>query len=250
MIARPRRRHRWIRWTIGVCLALLVLVAGGLSLATHLTTAPAPLALPRDTDAGSGTASGQAGVDGVWSAGPGSLVGWRAQQVVLGQQSTLTGRTGEVWGSLTISGGSVTQGSFTVAMAALTSSLSKTTQSTVFDVKADPTGTLVLTSPIELGTVAPAGTVERFPASATLTLHGVGRAVRFTASVEQVGSNLYVLADIAFPFADWNISVQGVPWLADIQSPGTIEVLLDLAQGAGNPAYRASTAAGSGNAAP
>jgi hypothetical protein len=31
---------------------------------------------------------------------------------------------------------------------------------------------------------------------------------------------------------------------------GTIEVLLDLTQGAGNPAYVSSTATGSGNAAP
>ena len=77
----------------------------------------------------------------------------------------------------------------------------------------------------------------------------MGHEVRFTASVERVASSIYVLADIAFPFADWNISVQGVPWLADLVSPGTIEVLLDLTQGAGNPASLASPA-GSANAAP
>jgi polyisoprenoid-binding protein YceI len=249
MIARPKRRHRWIRVTIGVCLALVILLAGGLSLAAHLTTAPGPLALPSVTGTGSGVASGQAAVDGTWTAGPASIIGWRAQQELLGQQSTLAGRTGKVWGSLTISGGSVSQGSFTVDMAALTSSLSKTTQSTAFDVKADPVATLVLTSPIAVGTVPAGGTVERFAATATLTLHGVSHEVRFTASVERVGSSIYVLADIAFPFADWNISVQGVPWLADLVSPGTIEVLLDLTQGAGNPASVTSPA-GSANAAP
>jgi polyisoprenoid-binding protein YceI len=235
---------------MGVCVALVVLLAGGLSLAAHLTTAPALLALPRDTSTGSGAAAGQAAADGVWNAGPGSIVGWRAQQVLLGQQSTLAGRTGKVWGSLAISDGAVTQGSFTVEMAALTSSLSKTTQSSVFDVKADRVGTLVLTGPIAVGTVPADGTVEHFPAAAMLTLHGVSHPVTFTASVERVGSSVYVLADISFPFAGWDISVQGVPWLADIQSPGTIEVLLDLTQGAGNPAYVSSTATGSGNAAP
>jgi polyisoprenoid-binding protein YceI len=250
MIARPRRRRRWIRWTIGVCVALVVLLAGGLSFATHVATAPALLALPRDTSTASGGASAQAAMDGVWNAGPGSIVGWRAQQVLLGQQSTLTGRTGKVWGSLTISAGSVTQGSFAVDMTALTSSLSTTTQSSVFDVKADPTGTLVLTSPAAVSTVPAGGNVERFPATATLTLHGVGHSVQFTASIERVGTSIHVLADIALPFADWNISIQGVPWLADIQSPATIEVLLDLTQGTGNPAYVASPAAASGNAAP
>ena len=61
------------------------------------------------------------------------------------------------------------------------------------------------------------------------------RPVTFTVSAERAGSGIDVLADISFPFADWNISVQGVPWLADMQSPGTIEVLLDLTQGQGNP---------------
>jgi polyisoprenoid-binding protein YceI len=246
MITRPRRRHRWIRWTIGVCVVLVVLVAGGVSLATHLATAPAPLALPRDTGTAAGSASPLAGADGVWNAGPGSIVGWRVQQIVLGQQSTLTGRTGKVWGSLTISGGSVSKGSFTVDMAALTSSLSETTQSSVFDVKADPTGRLVLTSPIAVGTIS----VERFPATGTLTLHGVSHAVSFTASVERFGSSVDVLADISLPYAEWNISIQGVPWLGDLQSPATIEVLLDLTQAAGNPAVVASPADASANAVP
>jgi hypothetical protein len=99
-------------------------------------------------------------------------------------------------------------------------------------------------------TVPAIGTLERFPAAATLTLHGVRQPVHFTASVERVGSSVYVLADISLPFAGWNISIQGVPWLADIQSPGTIEVLLDLTQGAGNPAAVTAPATASGNATP
>src|ERR1017187_4845717 len=83
-----------------------------------------------------------------------------------------------------------------------------------------------------------------------IELHGVSHAVRFTASVGRAGNSIYVLADITLPFADGSIVVQGVPWLADIQSPGTIEVLLDLTQGAGNAASVASAAAGSRNAAP
>jgi hypothetical protein len=36
------------------------------------------------------------------------------------------------------------------------------------------------------------------------------------------------------PFPDWGISVQGVPFLADLESPATVEVLLDLVRGPGN----------------
>ena len=67
-------------------------------------------------------------------------------------------------------------------------------------------------------------------------MHGVTRAVRFTVSAERVGTSISLLADITFPFVDWHISVQGVPFLADIQSPAIIEVLLNLNQGAGNAA--------------
>jgi polyisoprenoid-binding protein YceI len=172
-------------------------------------------------------------VDGVWRAGSRSIVGWRAQQVLVGQNSTLTGRTGKVWGSITVAGGTVSGGSFSVDMAALTGNESPTTQRTVFDVSADPTATLVLTSPIALGTV-PAGTVRRYAATGTLALHGVTRAVDFTVSAELAGASIDLLADITLPFGEWNISVQGVPFLADIQSPAVVEVLLDLTQGPGN----------------
>jgi polyisoprenoid-binding protein YceI len=240
MTARPRRRHRWLRWTSGILAGLVVVVVGGVSIYVHVSTAPAMLTLPKDAGPGPSAPAGGATVDGVWNAGAGSTVGWRVQQVLIGQQSTLVGRTGKVSGSLTVSGGSVIQGSFTVDMAAVTSSLSKSTQRAAFDVSAYPTATLLLTSPIELGTVPSGGSVDRFAAAGTLTLHGATHAVHFTASTERVGSSIFVLADITFPFAEWKISVEGVPFLADLQSPATIEVLLALTQGTGNLASTTS----------
>jgi polyisoprenoid-binding protein YceI len=229
----PHRRHRWLRWTVGTVVALVVIVIAGLAIDAHLTTAPAMLSLPRLV----GThPSGSAGtsVDGVWRAGSGSIVGWRAEQVLVGQPSTLTGRTGKVWGSITIAGGTVTGGAFSVDMAALTGNESPTTQRTVFDVSADPTATLVLTSPIPVGTIPADGTVERYATSGTLALHGVTRVVHFTVSAERDGTGIDLLADITLPFGEWNVSVQGVPFLADIQSPAVIEVLLNLTQGPSN----------------
>jgi polyisoprenoid-binding protein YceI len=236
MSGQRRRPRRWLRWTVGVVAGLMVVVVGGTSIYVHLSTAPALLTLPRNAAPGSSASSGSTTIDGVWSAGAGSIVGWRAQQVLIGQQSTLVGRTAKVWGSITISGGTVSQGSFSVDMAAVTSAESKSTQRSVFDVSADPTATLALTSPIPLGSVPADGVVRRYAAAGTLTLHGATHAVRFTVSAERAGTGISLLADITFPFADWDISVQGVPFLADIQSPATIEVLLHLNQGSGNVA--------------
>jgi polyisoprenoid-binding protein YceI len=236
MCSQPRRRW-WIRalqWAAGIVVGLVVLIVVVTSIYVHTSTAPAMLTLPK----AAGTPSGVATVDGVWNAGPGSIVGWRAQQILIGQQSPIVGRTDKVWGSITISDGSVSQGSFVVNMAALTSSTSKTTQHKAFDVDTYPTASLMLTSPIALGAVPADGAVERFPAVGNIMMHGVTHAVRFTTSAKRVGDSVYVLADIAFPFNDWNISLGGVPFLADIQSPATIEVLLNLTQGPSNPASK------------
>lgn len=230
-----RQRRRWLRWVSGVVVGLLVLIVVGTSLYVHLSTAPPLLTLPKDASTTAAT-SGEAMMDGVWNAAPGSIVGWRVQQRLIGQLSPIVGRTEQVWGSLTITGGLVTQGAFTVDMVALTSSLSKSTQRTVFDVSTYPAATLVLTRPIALGAIPAEGTVVRFPAVSNLTLHGVTHVMHFTASAERLGGSIYVLADITFPYGDWHLSAQGVPFLADLESPATIEVLLHLTQGPGNPA--------------
>jgi polyisoprenoid-binding protein YceI len=209
-------------------------VVGGLAVDAHLTTAPAPLALPKVTGTEPSRSTDATSVDGVWSAGPGSVVGWRADQVLVGQQSTLVGRTSKVWGSVTIMGGTVSRGSFTVDMAALTSGESQTTQRTVFDVTADPTATLALTSPIALGTVPADGRVHGYAVTGTLTFHGLTRTVHFTLSAERTPTGIDALADIMLALGEWNISIQGVPFLADIQSPAVVEVLLELTQGDGN----------------
>ena len=102
-------------------------------------------------------------LDGAWSVGPGSIVGYRVQETLIGQQSTAVGRTQRISGSITIAGTSVSKGSFTVDMASVESDQSERNaqfDGRIMDVSKYPTSTLVLTSPIQLGTVPPDGTVE------------------------------------------------------------------------------------------
>jgi hypothetical protein len=229
-----RRWIRWIEWAVGIVAGLVILTVVVTSIYVHTITAPALLTLPKVAD--SGTSSGQSSVDSVWNVGSGSVVGWRVDQKIFGQLSPIVGRTGKVWGAMTVVGGTVTQGSFSVDMADLTSSLSTTTRRTVFDISAYPTASLTLSSPITLGTIPAGGAISRYAVAGTITMHGVSHVVHFAVSAERASDGIYVLADITFPYGDWNISAQGVPFLADLQSPATIEVLLHLTQGAGNPA--------------
>ncbi len=224
-----RRGSRRGRRVAGIVAGVVLVAAAGTIVYSHTLTAPGRLTLPRVAPVAAGVTS----VDGVWRVGPGSTIGWRVHQVLLGQQSTLASRTSKVWGSITIATGAVTQGSFSVDAAALTGNAA---QRSVFGAESHPIATLVLAKPIPLGALPAAGAAVPYATSGTLTFDGVTRVVPFTAAAERNGNTIAVLADLPIAFPEWNIAVQGIPFVADLESPATVEVLLDLTRSPGNPA--------------
>jgi len=243
------RTHRARRWVIAGAAVVVVLAVGGPFVFIHFIEGPAPakLTLPKGgaqtgPAAARGTAAGETSVAGTWKVGPGSVVGYRVQEVLMGQQATAVGRTSKVWGSLTISGASVTSGSFTADMATVVSDQSQRNaqfDGRIMDVSTYPTATFKLISPLGLGSVPADGTIKRYPARGDLTMHGVTRPVSFTVSAERSGAQIYVLAAVRVVFANWDISNPSMGGFVTTQSFGTLEVLLDLTKGAGNPATKA-----------
>ena len=78
-------------------------------------------------------------------------------------------------------------------------------------------------------------------------MHGVTKSVTFPVSVEVVsGTAVYVLADVPVVFANWDISNPSVGGFVTTKSTGTLEVLLDLVRGAGNPVSSGSPASSGG----
>jgi len=230
------RALRW--WIVGAVGAVVVLAVGAPFVYIHFVEGPAPpkLQLPKSTPSSPGAAAASP-VNGVWHVGAGSIVGYRVQEVLIGQQSTAVGRTAEVWGSLTISGTAVETGSFTVDMASVVSDQSERNaqfDGRIMDVSTYPTATFTLGSPISLAPVPAVGTIDHYPASGRLAMHGVTRQVSFSVSAERLGSGIDVLADIPVVFADWNIANPSVGGFVTTQSSGTLEVLLDLTRGPGN----------------
>jgi polyisoprenoid-binding protein YceI len=179
--------------------------------------------------------------------GPGSVVGYRVQEVLLGQQSTAVGRTTKVSGSFVVAGTVVRSGSATADMASVTSDQSERNaqfDGRIMEVGTYPTATLVLTRPIVLDPSFAEGSVHQYPASADLTLHGVTKPVTFTVSTERRGGTVYALTDIPIVFADWGIDNPSIGGFVTTQSTGTLEVLLALTMGTGNaPVTRASSGA-------
>ena len=164
---RPRRRGLWL---IGGLAALAILAVGGTWIYIHVIEgpAPAPLSLKSaatssaaatpaastppagsSASASAGTASAEA-VAGIWRVASGSIVGYRVNEVLAGQQNVAVGRTSSISGSMTVSGTTVMAASVTVQMATIHSDQSQRDaqfNGRIMDTAAYPTGTLTLTSP-------------------------------------------------------------------------------------------------------
>jgi polyisoprenoid-binding protein YceI len=262
-VPRGRRNHRLRNWLIAGIAVVVVLAVGGPFVYIHFIEGPAPakLTLPgheTNTTGGStaatvtrsGTKGGTEQVNGTWNVGQGSVVGYRVGEVLIGQNSTAVGRTQKVWGSLSVNGGSVTKGTFTANMASVTSDQSERNaqfDGRIMDVTTYPTAQFVVTKPISLGSGLSAGTVEHYPAAGHLTMHGVTKPISFKVSMELEGGGAYVLAEVPIVFANWDISNPSVGGFVTTQNSGTLEVLLHLVRGAGNPASTAGSQSNGGS---
>jgi polyisoprenoid-binding protein YceI len=246
-----RGRLRW--WIAGGVAVVVVLAVGGPFVYIHLIEGPPPAALslpasPSTTAAGSssGTTAALSGVSGTWSVGPGSMVGYRVAEVLIGQQTTAVGRSSTVSGSFTVSGTTVTAGTVTVDMSSVVSDQSQRNaqfDGRIMDVAAYPTATLKLTSPIALGSTPAVGQVGHATATGTLTMHGATHAVSFPVQFERSTGTVSVLADVPITFATWGIANPSIAGFVTTASTGTLEALLVLTTGPGNPAVGAGGAA-------
>jgi polyisoprenoid-binding protein YceI len=201
---------------------------------------PAPLSLKASASAsatGSQSASaassqGSSGaVAGSWTAGSGSRVGYRVNEVLGGQSHTAVGRSSSVTGQMVIKGTTVKAASFSVKMSTIhTDSAQRDSQfdGRIMDVATYPTGTFALTRPIALAPAPAAGTIKTYSATGNLTLHGRTRAVTFPLKAERTGSGIEVQGAIPVLFSKWGIPNPSFTGFVTTQNHGIMEFLLDL----------------------
>jgi polyisoprenoid-binding protein YceI len=247
------RRRKIIVAVVGVGVVVVLAAVLGPYIYIHFIEGPAPakLELPASTSTtttsqGTGNVATSTSIEGTWNVGTGSQAGYRVQEVLVGQNATAVGRTTKIWGSLTISGSTVTKGSFTVDMASVVSDQSQRNarfDGPIMDVSQYPTATLTLSAPISLGAV-PADGVAHYNATGDLDMHGVTKSVSFPVTAERIGSGIDVLADIPITFSQWNIANPSIGGFVTTANSGTLEVLLHLTHGQGNPATKSSGTGG------
>jgi polyisoprenoid-binding protein YceI len=242
---RPRRLGAWL---IGGLAALAVIVVGGTWIYIHLIEgpAPAPLSLksqapssdsttPAALGSSTGASAGAAADDiaGAWRVASGSLVGYRVDEVLAGQNNVAVGRTSSISGHMTINGTTVTAASFTVQMATIHSDQSERDvqfNGRIMDTAVYPTGTLTLTSPITLGGVPADGVVRTYHVAASLMLHGHSRPVTFTLQAERTAAGIEVSGSIPVLFANWDIENPSFGSFVTTQDHGQLEFLVKFAR--------------------
>ena len=235
MISRTSRP--WALWLAGAVVLAVAVVLGGTFVYIHFISGPAPAQLSLKSPAASAGSSPASGgkstaakpIAGTWRVASGSVVGYRVQEVLFGQDNVAVGRTGDITGQLTISGSTVTAGSFTVQMATIKSDQSQRDaqfRGRIMDTAAYPTGTLVLTRPIGLAPLPATGAIRTYTAAGRLTLHGHTRQVTFTLSAERTSAGIEISGSIPVLFADWSIPNPSFGSVITTQNHGVLEFLL------------------------
>jgi polyisoprenoid-binding protein YceI len=227
---------------LSAVIVVAVLVFGGAFVYIHFISgpAPAPLSLKSATPAassatGSGSASaGSGGVSGRWRVASGSVVGYRVEEVLAGQDNTAVGRSSHVTGTMTIKGRTVEAASFSVLMDTIKSDESERNvqfDGRIMDVASYPTGTLRLTSPVRLGALPAVGVIKTYHATGELTLHGHTRLVTFALQAERTGAGIEISGSIPILFANWDIPNPSFAGFVTTQNHGELEFLIKFSRG-------------------
>jgi polyisoprenoid-binding protein YceI len=221
---------RLVKLGIAAIVAVAVLVTGGTYVYIHFIQDDPPPKLSLEADTSSTVPSGDATVAGTWKAtSSGSVLGYRVNEVLFGQNATAVGRTSDVTGSLTIDGTTVSTAKVVADLTTVTSDQSRRDgqfQGRIMETSRYPTATFELSKPIDLGSQPAAGQIVKATATGTLTLHGTKKTVTVELSAKwDGGSRIDVNGEIPITFDDYGIpnpSFGGV----STEDHGSLELLV------------------------
>jgi polyisoprenoid-binding protein YceI len=237
-VKKKRSRLTWVvGGVLGTLIAAALLVVGGTYIYIHFIEGPAPkpLALPKVTSTKhADTTTPAVSPAGTWKATSKSIVGYRVNEVLAGQNNVAVGRTHSVAGTITVGPSSVSSASFTAQMATVHSDESQRDNQfdgRIMDVAQYPTATFTLTSPISLGATPAAGVTVHESATGNLMLHGQTHAVTFPVTARYSGSSIDITGSIPITFATWGISNPSFGSFVTTDNHGILEFLLIMARG-------------------
>ena len=182
------------------------------------------------------------GVSGTWAVdtetgdfdyetATGTFAGFRiAEKLSAIGSTTAVGRTGDVAGSVTIDGTTVTAGSFEVDLTTITTNESRRDDKvqSALETGTYPTATFTLTAPIDLGEAAASGEAVSVVATGDLTIHGVTKSVQLPLEAQLVNGTIVTVGSVDITFADYGVTVPKSQIVLSVDDHGTLEMQLLL----------------------
>jgi len=227
------RRFRWPLAILGI--VVLVAVVAPFVYINFIKSEPAERLSLDDVPTESSTPDDgepTAGIEGTWTTTDDSVVQYRIQEVLFGQDAEATGTADGVTGSVEIAGTEVTSAEVEVDMTTFESGESNRDdqfEGRIMETAQFPTATFSLTEPIDLGGEPAAGEEITVTATGELTMHGVTQIITFDLTARRTGSTFAANATIPITFSDYQIDdPSGGP--AQVGDTGELELLLVFAR--------------------
>jgi polyisoprenoid-binding protein YceI len=239
-----------IKIVLGVVAAVVVLAGVGIwwffrddaPAAVDLDTAVESVTTTETTD---GAAAD--GIDGTWTvdaetgefdfeSATGTFAGFRIQEELASIGSTTAvGRTGDVTGSITIDGTSVTDATFDVDLTTITTNERRRDDRVqqALETGQFPTATFTLTAPIELGAAAADGEPVAATATGDLTIHGVTKPVELPIEAQLTNGTVVVVGSLDIVFSDYGVAVPESQIVVSVEDHGVMELQLLLTRSTG-----------------
>jgi len=182
------------------------------------------------------------GLDGTWvvdtesgefdyESATGTFAGFRVAEELAGIGATeAVGRTGDVGGTMTIEGTTVTAASFEIDLSTITTDDSRRDNRVrdALEVEQFPTTTFTLTDPIDLGADAEDGGPVSVTAPGELTIKGVTNSVEFPLEAQLIEDTVVVVGSLVIEFGDYGVEVPSAPIVVSAEERGPIELQLLL----------------------
>ena len=163
--------------------------------------------------------------DGTWTVTDGSFAGYRLEEVLRGQDVTVTGRTEQVTGTVTVEDGRLTAGEIEVDMASIATDQPPRDsyfRDQAVQVRNFPTATFTLTEPADLGDGA-----TDVQLTGDLTIRDVTQQVTVDAQVAASGDTVQVVGSVPVTFADFGIEAPSLGFVT-VEDTGAVEFDLRL----------------------
>ncbi|WP_306368769.1 YceI family protein [Nocardiopsis sp. CC223A] len=169
-----------------------------------------------------------AAFNGDWTVVEGeSYAGYRVDEVLQGQDVTVTGRTPDVAGTVSVADGSVTAAEITVDMTTVATDNDNRDEyfrDNALNTGEFPTSTFTLTEPVAVEPGA-----ESVALVGDLTVHGVTVPVTIDAEVGLTDTGARVAGSVPVTFADFGVQAPDLGFVS-VEEAGEVEFLLDLVQ--------------------